>query len=103
MGWDLWNMVATLGAFMLAASILVFLINVVKSVKTGDVDANVPKYQEASVTVYNAEHARVCATKLTGSDARMTPASNFPSRAYLQCETDADCISHETPVRISDD
>ena len=61
------------------------------SVKTGDVNANVPKYQEASVTVYNAEHARVCDTKLTGSDARMTPASNFPSRAYLQCETDADC------------
>lgn len=42
MGWDLWNMVATLGAFMLAASILVFLINVVKSVKTGDVAGSDP-------------------------------------------------------------
>jgi cytochrome c oxidase subunit 1 len=33
-GWDLWNMIATAGAFTIAAGILVFLINVVVSMRS---------------------------------------------------------------------
>ena len=31
MGWDFWNLVSTIGSFMIAASIMVFLVNVVVS------------------------------------------------------------------------
>jgi cytochrome c oxidase subunit 1 len=31
MGWDLWNLVSTIGAFIIAVSILVFLTNVARS------------------------------------------------------------------------
>ncbi|HLE82659.1 MAG TPA: cbb3-type cytochrome c oxidase subunit I, partial [Dehalococcoidia bacterium] len=34
MGWDIWNLVATVGAFMIAFSILVFIINVVVSLRS---------------------------------------------------------------------
>ena len=34
LGWGLWNMVATVGAFMIAASILIFMINVVVSLRS---------------------------------------------------------------------
>ncbi|MCA1840246.1 MAG: cytochrome c oxidase subunit I [Actinomycetota bacterium] len=34
-GWDLWNMVSTVGAFMIAASILVFMYNFVHSKRKG--------------------------------------------------------------------
>ncbi|MEX1255232.1 MAG: cytochrome c oxidase subunit I [Dehalococcoidia bacterium] len=34
MGWDVWNMIATTGAFMIAASILVFMYNVVVSLRS---------------------------------------------------------------------
>ncbi len=37
MGWDLWNMVATAGAFTIAASILVFVVNVIISLRSGEV------------------------------------------------------------------
>jgi cytochrome c oxidase subunit 1 len=33
-GWDLWNMIATLGAFTIAAGILVFIINVIVSMRS---------------------------------------------------------------------
>tara|TARA_B100001123_G_C15200647_1_gene983215 strand:- start:320 stop:1390 length:1071 start_codon:yes stop_codon:yes gene_type:complete len=35
MGWDLWNLVATLGVFILIAGFLVFILNMVKSWKSG--------------------------------------------------------------------
>jgi cytochrome c oxidase subunit 1 len=34
-GWDLWNLVASIGAFVIAASIVVFMVNVVRSVARG--------------------------------------------------------------------
>jgi cytochrome c oxidase subunit I len=34
-GWDLWNLVSTVGAFTIALAILVFIINLVKSAKGG--------------------------------------------------------------------
>ena len=36
-GWEFWNMVATIGAFIIALSILVFIINAVKSRRNGEV------------------------------------------------------------------
>jgi cytochrome c oxidase subunit 1 len=35
-GWDLWNGIATAGAFMIAAGVLVFIINFIWSLKNGD-------------------------------------------------------------------
>ncbi|MEX2226357.1 MAG: cytochrome c oxidase subunit I [Dehalococcoidia bacterium] len=35
-GWDLWNMIATLGAFTIALGILVFLINFIMSIRNGE-------------------------------------------------------------------
>jgi heme/copper-type cytochrome/quinol oxidase subunit 1 len=35
-GWDLWNMIATVGAFTIAASVLVFIINFLLSVRNGE-------------------------------------------------------------------
>jgi cytochrome c oxidase subunit 1 len=35
MGWDLWNLVSTVGAFMIATSIAVFMVNAVLSVARG--------------------------------------------------------------------
>jgi cytochrome c oxidase subunit 1 len=35
-GWNLWNMVSTIGAFMIAASIVAFILNVVRSVRHGE-------------------------------------------------------------------
>lgn len=35
MGWDLWNLVSTVGAFIIALSVLIFAINMVKSVRSG--------------------------------------------------------------------
>jgi cytochrome c oxidase subunit 1 len=34
-GWDLWNFVETIGSFIIAASILIFMVNVVRSVARG--------------------------------------------------------------------
>ena len=34
MGWDVWNMMATVGAFLIAASIIVFMYNVVRSLRS---------------------------------------------------------------------
>jgi cytochrome c oxidase subunit I len=36
MGWDVWNMVATIGAFTIAVGILVFIVNVWVSLKAGE-------------------------------------------------------------------
>ena len=35
LGWDFWNLVATIGAFLIASSILVFIVNIVKSRRGG--------------------------------------------------------------------
>jgi len=35
-GWDLWNLVASLGSFLLGASVLVFMYNFVKSKRSGE-------------------------------------------------------------------
>jgi cytochrome c oxidase subunit 1 len=35
MGWELWNMVATIGAFMLGIGMLLFLVNLIKSARGG--------------------------------------------------------------------
>jgi len=35
MGWDLWNMIATVGAFLIALSVLVFIINVIVTARRG--------------------------------------------------------------------
>jgi len=42
LGWDSWNMVATLGSYMFAVGILLFLINVWSSLKRGKVAGNNP-------------------------------------------------------------
>jgi cytochrome c oxidase subunit 1 len=42
MGWDLWNIVATAGAFFMAASILIFIHNAVRSLKKGERAPNDP-------------------------------------------------------------
>ncbi len=34
-GWDLWNLMSTVGAFVIAASILVFIVNVILSLRRG--------------------------------------------------------------------
>jgi cytochrome c oxidase subunit 1 len=36
MGWDMWNMVSTIGAFIIALSVLIFVVNLVKSVRSGE-------------------------------------------------------------------
>jgi len=36
MGWDLWNLVSSIGAFALAFSILVFMVNVIQSSRKGE-------------------------------------------------------------------
>ncbi|MDQ4149931.1 MAG: cytochrome c oxidase subunit I [Actinomycetota bacterium] len=36
-GWELWNMVATVGAFLIALSVLIFMVNFAKSRKGGEV------------------------------------------------------------------
>jgi cytochrome c oxidase subunit 1 len=35
LGWDMWNLVATIGSFVIALSILVFMVNVVRSMTRG--------------------------------------------------------------------
>lgn len=42
MGWNLWNAVASMGAFLLAASILVFMHNVVRSYRKGEISGSDP-------------------------------------------------------------
>ncbi len=42
LGWDLWNMVATAGAFFIALSLLVFLANVFRSLRKGEPAGNDP-------------------------------------------------------------
>jgi cytochrome c oxidase subunit I len=41
-GWDLWNLVATVGSFVIAASILAFMINVIRSITRGRDAGNDP-------------------------------------------------------------
>lgn len=36
MGWDLWNFIATIGAYILGVSVLVFLYNVARSLRSGE-------------------------------------------------------------------
>jgi len=36
MGWDLWNLIETIGAFAMALSVLLFIINVVNSLRNGE-------------------------------------------------------------------
>tara|TARA_Y100000590_G_scaffold94964_1_gene107621 strand:- start:1334 stop:3280 length:1947 start_codon:yes stop_codon:yes gene_type:complete len=63
MGWDLWNFVSTLGAFMIGVSILVFLHNVAKSMRKPNDAGNDPwngRTLEWSISspppVYNFAH-----------------------------------------------
>jgi cytochrome c oxidase subunit 1 len=42
MGWNFWNMVSTIGAFMIAGSILVFMYNAVHSRKYGEIAGEDP-------------------------------------------------------------
>ena len=42
MGWDLWNMVSTIGAVVMGVSILVFLYNFFRSIRSGGVAGNDP-------------------------------------------------------------
>ena len=42
LGWEQWNLVATVGAFVIAVSMLVFLVNAVRSVRAGDLAAGDP-------------------------------------------------------------
>ena len=42
MGWDFWNMVATVGAFLIAASTLIFLYNVFRTFRKGERAGNDP-------------------------------------------------------------
>ena len=36
LGWDAWNMIATVGAFLIAASVLVFMVNMIRSLRSGE-------------------------------------------------------------------
>src|SRR5262249_17715006 len=42
MGWDLWNLVSTIGAFTIAVGVLVFLINLWQSMRNGEKATNDP-------------------------------------------------------------
>jgi cytochrome c oxidase subunit 1 len=42
MGWDLWNLVATCGAYLIAISVLVFIVNVARSLRTGAIAGDDP-------------------------------------------------------------
>ncbi|HLF99984.1 MAG TPA: cytochrome c oxidase subunit I [Acidimicrobiia bacterium] len=42
MGWDFWNLVSTVGSFTIALSILVFIINVARSIRSGEVAGDDP-------------------------------------------------------------
>jgi cytochrome c oxidase subunit 1 len=42
MGWNMWNMVATVGSFALAFSILVFIVNAVRSARKGELAGGDP-------------------------------------------------------------
>jgi cytochrome c oxidase subunit 1 len=42
LGWELWNMVATIGAFIIALSVLVFIFNFAQSRKKGEVASEDP-------------------------------------------------------------
>ncbi len=42
MGWDLWNFVSTMGAYMLGVAVLVFIINAIKTMKSGERAGNDP-------------------------------------------------------------
>ncbi len=41
-GWELWNLISTIGAFILAFSIIVFIINVINSLRNGEIAGNDP-------------------------------------------------------------
>jgi cytochrome c oxidase subunit 1 len=41
-GWDVWNLVSTVGAFLIALSVLVFLYNVITSLRNGEVAGDDP-------------------------------------------------------------
>jgi cytochrome c oxidase subunit 1 len=42
MGWNFWNMVETIGAFIIAAGVVVFIINAVRSLRAGEEAGNDP-------------------------------------------------------------
>src|SRR5204863_3826048 len=42
MGWEFWNMVSTIGSFMIAASVLLFKYNAWHSLKNGEIAGNDP-------------------------------------------------------------
>jgi cytochrome c oxidase subunit 1 len=35
LGWDIWNLIATLGAYVIGVSVLIFIVNVVRSLRNG--------------------------------------------------------------------
>ncbi len=41
-GWGFWNMMATVGAFLIAFSILVFIVNVIRSLRSGEIAGDDP-------------------------------------------------------------
>jgi cytochrome c oxidase subunit 1 len=36
MGWELWNLVSSLGAYMIGIAVLVFIVNVIKTMRSGE-------------------------------------------------------------------
>jgi cytochrome c oxidase subunit 1 len=42
LGWDLWNMVETIGSFIVAISVLIFLVNFIRSLRNGEAAGDDP-------------------------------------------------------------
>ena len=105
MGWDLWNVVATVGAFALAGGVLIFVYNVLKSVKSGEIagadpwDARTlewsissppPEYNfEQIPTVHGRDafwtqkHERVATVPVAGgSGEERVPSVHLPQPSY---------------------
>ena len=90
LGWDLWNMVATLGAFMIAFSVLIFVINVIKSLSSGEkatadpwdartlewsLPTPIPAYNFAEIPVVHARDAFWHSKYVEDAEGRAIPAT----------------------------
>ena len=90
MGFDLWNMLSTIGAFMIALSIIVFAVNALRSVRSGEVagpdpwdggtlewtiPSPPPVYNFAVIPVVNSQYPAWDTKRGSGHTGAETPPS----------------------------
>ncbi len=103
MGWDLWNLVATIGSFTVALSVLVFFINAITSLRRGARAPNDPwDGQTLEWTISSPPPVYNFAAIPTVHSVRPFWDQKYPDAAHGKATAPAKQAAHAEPERHGD-